>query len=148
MPYPINAYSQSPFLGRWVYPQPQRELSARYVVGGGWAFVTIGDQPAAGLVEGDRLSGNYGVIYDINLELINPTDQEVVVAILLEPGGGPARGTLEIDGMLVGAALLRADSEAEAVRYVLAPGAVRKTRIQTMPEGGSNYPIRLVARAL
>jgi hypothetical protein len=61
MPRLIGAYSASPFLGKWQYPNPTRELRARYVVGRQWAFITIGDEPAVGLLEGDNLRGSYGV---------------------------------------------------------------------------------------
>jgi len=148
IPYAIRSHSPSPFLGRWQYPQAHREVSARYLVGREWAFITIGDQPISGLVEGDRLLGNYGLIYDIQLELVNPTDQQAQVVLLLEPAGGPARGSLLIDGMPVEAALIRADSEVELARYSLAPAELRRVRIHTMPEGGSHYPVRLFARAL
>jgi hypothetical protein len=118
------------------------------VVGGDWAFVTIGDQPLAGQMAGDRLLGNYGLSYDINIALSNPTEEDARVVLLLEPAGGPARGSLLIDGTPVGASLIAKDSEAELARYGLAPGETREVCIQTMPEGGSHYPVRLVARSL
>jgi len=147
-PRPIDTYSPSPLLGRWQYPDPTRELQARYVVGREWAFITIGDEPAAGLLEGDHLRGSYGVVYNIVLELSNPTAEDVPVIVLLEPGGGPARGFLLIDGTPVEAAVLARDSEARLARYVLAPGERRQVRIQTLPESGSHYPVRLVARPI
>lgn len=147
-PHPIDQYSPTPFPGKWQYPNPTRDLEARYVVGRDWAFITIGDQAAPGLVEGDRLAGNYGVIYNITLELVNPTDQEAPVAILLEPAGGPARGFLLIDGRPVEAAVLTRDSEAELARYLLPPGQYRRVHIQTTPQSGSHYPVRLVARPI
>ncbi|MCJ7821935.1 MAG: hypothetical protein MUQ26_02440, partial [Armatimonadetes bacterium] len=147
-PRPIGAYSASPFLGKWQYPNPTREMTARYVVGREWAFITIGDEPAVGLIEGDNLRGSYGVVYNIVLELDNPTAEEARVIVLLEPGGGPARGFLLIDGAPVEAAVLARDSEARLARYVLAPGERRQVRIQTLPESGSNYPVRLVARMI
>jgi len=45
-PRPIQQYISSPFLGRWQYPNPRREVSASYVVDRTWAFVTIGGQAA------------------------------------------------------------------------------------------------------
>jgi len=147
-PYPIKTYSPSPFPGKWLYPNPARELRAHYIVGREWAFITIGDQAAAGLLEGDRLAGNYGIIYNILLELTNPTAEDVPVVILLEPAGGPARGFLLIDGKAVEAAVLSRDSEAELARYVLAPGEYRRVWIETTPQSGSNYPVRLVARPI
>jgi hypothetical protein len=126
--------------------EPQRELQAEYTVGREWTFVTIGRQPVAGMVEGDQLAGGYGVLYDIDLGLSNPTGQEARVAIAMEPAGGPARGALIVDGRVVEAAMLNRDVEAPVTKYVLAPGEARRVRIQTMPQAGSNYPVRLVVR--
>jgi len=148
MPRLIGAYSASPFLGKWQYPNPTRELRARYVVGREWAFITIGDEPAVGLLEGDNLRGSYGVVHKIVLELDNPTADEVPVLLLLEPGGGPARAFLLIDGAPVEAAVLRREAEARLGRYVLAPGERREVRIETLPQSGSHYPVRLVARPI
>ena len=148
LPYRISAYSESPLLGKWQYPGPRREVSAQYVVGREWAFVTIGDRAVAGVVEGDRLAGNYGVIYDVELDLVNPTAEPAPVLIALEPAGGPARGTVLIDGRPAEAAVLYRDSEAELARYILGPGEGRRVHIRTMPQGGSNYPVRLVARPI
>ena len=147
LPYRLKSYSPSPFLGRWHYPHPRREIDASYVVGREWAFVSIGDRAIAGIEEGDELAGDYGVIYDIAIELSNPTAEPAPVEIFMEPGGGTARGTVIVDGRFVETSLLRRDSESSVAHYTLAPGEVRTVRIQTMPQGGSNYPVRLVARS-
>ena len=146
LPYPIRSYEPSPVLGRWVYPQPRQQISAKYVVGREWAFVTIGDPPVSGLQPGDQLLGNYGVIYDISLDLVNPTDLPATVELAMEPGGGTARAVLLVNGRRVDAGLLKGNTEARLARYVLGSGEVRTIRIETTPQGGSNYPVRLFAR--
>lgn len=145
-PRDIASYAPSPLLGHWHYLQTLREVKAKYEVGRDWTFITIGDQPAAGVKDGDQLMGSYGVVYEIDLELSNPTAETARVMIALEPAGGPARGALLVDGHPVETALLRRDAEGVVARYSLAPGQVRKVHIETMPQGGSNYPVRLVAR--
>ena len=146
LPRAITSYAESPLLGQWHYPDPQQQVQAQYTVGQQWAFITIGRKAASGLVEGDQLQGSYGVLYDIDLALSNPTGQEARVAIAMEPAGGPARGALVVDGRAVETAMLSRDVEASVSRYMLAPGEVRHVRIQIMPQAGSNYPVRLVAR--
>ncbi len=146
LPRRIESYAESPLLGQWHYPQPRREVRARYEVGRDWAFITIGDKAAPGLVAGDQLAGSYGVMYDIELDLANPTSEAARVAVLLEPAGGPARGALLVDGQPVETALLSKNAEGLVARYLLAPGETRRVHIQTLPQGGSNYPVRLVAR--
>jgi len=146
LPRPIGDYLQAPLAGQWHYPQPQRYVRERFVVGRAWTFITIGAEAAVGVAEGDRLAGSYGVIYEIELELINPTAEPARVAIMLAAPGGPARGALLIDGRLTEVAALKTHGEAEVARYSLEPGQVRRVRIETMPQAGSNYPVRLLAR--
>lgn len=146
LPYPIRSYEPSPVLGRWVYPQPRQEIDAKYVVGRDWTFITIGDPPVPGLIPGDQLAGNYGVIYDITLDLVNPSAEPAAVDLLMEAGGGAARALLLINGRPVEAAMLKRNGETRIARYVLSPGEVRSVHIETTPQGGSSYPVRLFAR--
>jgi len=144
-PRPVGSYTPSPLLGRYQYPAPQRELKARYDVGGNWAFVAIGDQPAVGLKDGDRLQGSYGVVHEVTLELANPTREPAAALLALQSGGGPARGCLLVDGRQTETPVLREGDEAALAKYHLAPGETRVVSIAIMPEAGSNYPVRLVA---
>jgi hypothetical protein len=148
LPYAIHSYRPSPILGRWHFQAAREEISAKYEVGRDWAFITIGDKAPRGLLGDDTLPGSYGVIHEIRLDLSNPTDEVARVEVMLEPGGGAARGTLIVDGELADAAVLTRSSEARIALYRMAPGEVRTVRIQTMPESGSSYPVRLVARSL
>ncbi len=143
---PIEHYSPAPMLGECQYPDPQRQLKARYEVGGSWAFVTIGDRPAVGIKDGDRLQGSYGVMHEVKVEMVNSTNAPAATSILLEPAGGPARGCLLVDGQQVQTQVMRTNDEAPVAKYQLAPGETRTVTILTMPEAGSNYPVRLVVR--
>ena len=146
LPRPIGNYLQAPLAGQWHYPQPQRYIRERFVVGNAWTFITIGAEAAVGVAEGDRLAGSYGVIHEIDLELVNPTAEPVRVAIMIAAAGGPARSALLVDGRLTEVAALKTHAEAEVARYSLEPGQVRRVHIETMPQAGSNYPVRLLAR--
>ena len=143
---PIDTYIPSPILGQWEYPDPLRQMKARYEVGGNWAFVTIGDRPAIGLKSGDLLQGCYGVIHDVKLELTNPTQDSASTSVMLEPAGGPARGCMLVDGRYVQTPVLRNNQDALVAKYQLAPGETRTVDVLTMPQAGSNYPVRLVVR--
>jgi hypothetical protein len=147
-PRTIDRYYPSPLLGQWHYPEAERNLTASYQVGGVWSFTTIGHQPAVGMVDGDRLLGSYGVIYNISLQLSNPLSDPVEVELVMEPAGGPARAALVVDGSLKEVAMLRKTTETPFARYVLLPGQSRTVTITTTPQAGSNYPVRLVARPL
>lgn len=143
----IDQYQASRSLGMFQYPEPVRQVSASYQVGGHWAFVTIGDQPAIGKLDGDRLPGSYGVFYDIALELSNPTEEPTEVLLVMEAAGGPARSALLVDGRMFEVAMLKRDDEAAVLRYFLGPGQTHTLKILIMPQAGSNYPVRLVARS-
>jgi len=147
-PRPIDRYYPSPLLGQWHYPQPERDVTASYQVGGAWSFTTIGHQPAIGVAGGDRLLGSYGVLYNIAVELSNPTADAVEVELIMEPAGGPARAALVVDGRVAEVAMLRNTSESPFAKYLLLPGQSRTVHVTTMPQAGSNYPVRLVARPL
>jgi hypothetical protein len=125
-----------------------RRLNVCYQVGGHWAFITVGDEPAVGKIDDDRLPGSYGVFYEISLELSNPTDLATEVLLAMEAAGGPARGALLVDGRIIEVAMLKRDEEVSVLHYLLGPGQTRTTRILIMPEAGSNYPVRLVMRPL
>jgi hypothetical protein len=145
---PIDQYRASGSLGMFQYPDPVRRVSTRYQVGGHWAFITIGDQPAVGTLDGDQLSGSYGVFYDITVELSNPTEAPTEVLLAMEAAGGPARGALLVDGRIIEVAMLKRDDEVSVLHYLLGPGQTRTIKILIMPEAGSNYPVRLVMRPL
>jgi hypothetical protein len=128
----------------FVFPNPQKTLEASYKVGGNWAFMRLGDDP---LSDGSKtLAGNYGVIYQVRITMENPTRAAADVEIALSASAGLARGVFLVDGGEVEAPLLRAYQEARIARFVLNPGATRVVKVRTLPQSGSNYPVRLMVR--
>jgi hypothetical protein len=130
-----------------VYPQPQKRIQASYTVGARWTFVNVGRKPLAGRDEERQLAGNYGVFYDISLELANPTDRERTVQLLLSPAAGDARGVFVIDGRIVEAPPVAPPAEVVLARVRIKPAERRVLSIRTMPVGGSAYPVSLVVRS-
>ncbi len=129
-----------------VYPEPNKTLQASYQVGGRWAFASIGRTPIQGGTAERRLEGNYGVFYDIEFTLENPTDKASTAQIVFEPGAGLAGGIFLIDGRPVEIPQAGSRIEIPLARYPLAPGAKQVVRVRTLPLSGSNYPIRLTVR--
>lgn len=130
-----------------VYTQVRKELHARFEVGGNWAFINVGKKPVSNQDNRKRLEGNYGILYDIALELSNPTDEERVVSVTLSPDAGAAMGVFVIDGTVVESPPITPPTEAPLATFRLRPGERRTVPIQTIPVGGSNYPVSLVVRA-
>ncbi len=129
------------------YPAPTKDLEYKYAVGDRWTFVHMGRQAITGRRVNRKLFGNYGVMYDINVDLSNPTDEEKTVRIVLAPEAGWARGAFLIDGKLIEAPQVAPPSEAVLWSVKLAPQQRRKVRIQGIPAGGSAYPVSLVVRS-
>jgi hypothetical protein len=124
-------------------PDPTRVVKVNYQVGGQWAFVTIG-KPTRAL--SSRNTDIYGVIYELQIELGNPTETTASVRVDLEASSGLARGVLLVEGREVELPLLRANDEATVARFLLPPGARRTVAVRTMPQSGSHYPVRVMVR--
>lgn len=137
LPFPLSDH---------VYPEPRKTLKAEYRVGERWAFVSIGRHPISGTTEARRLEGNFGVFYDIELKLENPTDRPATVQLVFEPSAGLAGGIFLVDGRAVEIPQAKGSAEITLARYPLAPGAKQTVQVKTLPLSGSNYPIRLTVR--
>ena len=139
--------------GRGLFGPPLRDLQATYVVGGPYAFVSIGGPPfLQPLGDGTPNVGNYGVMYRVHLLLSNPTAQATHVYVVFSVGGGVARGSLVVDGALVETPVLSTrvgmHREFQLGDDVLSPGQQRAVQIDVMPEPGSNYPVNIIAKDL
>lgn len=129
-----------------IYPDPVKKIEAAYSIGGRWAFIPLGRFPLAA-TEGDKkLLGNYGVTYDVQVNLENPTDKEAKARVLFEPSAGMAGGVFLIDGRIVDIPQTSPPAEPVLATYTLAPGAKQTITIKTLPLSGSNYPATIVVR--
>jgi hypothetical protein len=129
-----------------IYPAPQRPVHARYIVGKNWTFLKLGGDPIAARGSQKSLQGNYGVSYELSLDLSNPTDQPQSVLLTLSPDAGDARGVFVIDGSFIEAPVTSPPLEADLATFRLQPGERRTVRVQTLPVGGSSYPARLILK--
>jgi hypothetical protein len=145
-PLSVRPAEQPDKLSEAVYLSPSRPEKARYVVGQRWAFMNLGSDPLLARGSRKKLFGNYGVSYELTIELSNPTGQPQSVALMLSPDAGAARGVFVIDGTLVEAPVVGPPIEANLAIFHLQPGERRTVRVQTLPVGGSSYPARLVIR--
>ncbi len=133
-------------LSEHVYPDPQKALKAEYRAGERWTFLSVGRSPIKGVDGERRLEGNFGVFYDIELTLENPTDKAAPAQIVFEPSAGLAGGIFLMDGRPVEIPQADLPAEITLARYTLPPGAKQTVHIKTLPLSGSNYPIRLTVR--
>lgn len=106
--------------------------------------VVTPDDPATG----ERLRGDYGILYRLIVELINPLDGPVAFEITAEALNGPARGMLLIDGWPVDFGLLRVGQGRVLTSLEVAPHDTRIVEMLTMPAAGSFYPVRLAVQSI
>jgi hypothetical protein len=130
-----------------IYPTSHKVLTATYVVGQRWQFIRIGEEAVRNHTQQRKLDGNYGVIYEVRVELVNPTDRVRDVELAFEPSGGEAGGVFAIGGEVLGVQRALPPKEFSITRIRLQPGQKRTITIRTMPLAGSNYPATLMVRS-
>lgn len=151
---------------RGLYPAPERALEASYAAKGPWAFVSLGGPPYGQSLVADEATadvtqpaeeslpnyGNYGVLYHVKLHLSNPTTESQRVFAVFAAGGGPARGSLRVDGKFEETPVVGANPgqmrEAPLSDWTLDPGQSRDVDLLAIPEPGSNYPVRIIVKNL
>lgn len=129
---------------RGIYRIPEFHYSRLWNVTDQYLELPIGQIPLPNLIQGEALSGDYGVLQSFVIKVQNPTSTPQAIAIYENPRGGRATGTYLIDGVLIQSHQVPPFSRYKVRQYVVpARGFVRVT-IQTIPDSGSSYPLRLV----
>ncbi len=147
-PRPLTAEERRQIAGNdHIYPTSQKVLTATYVVGQRWQFIRIGEQAVRNHNQQRKLDGNYGVIYEVRVEIVNPTDRVRDVEVAFEPSGGEAGGVFAIGGEVLGIQRALPPKEFSITRIRLQPNQKRTITIRTMPLAGSNYPATLMVRS-
>ncbi len=124
------------------------DQSYSHTLGSRYTYIDLGGEPyLTDPVTGEASPGNFGTIYRIRLVLLNPTDFEKEAWVEFVPGGGPARGVVYVDQTLVDVAMARSKGRIPIARWKLAPQERREVLLETVPQSGSNYPVRLVVQS-
>lgn len=123
-----------------------------YTVGGADAQVQYGirgPDAAPGSPAAGRDAGDYGVVQNVAFTLVNPTAAPATVYLYEKPLGGPVRSTFIVDGTTIEASCARLSqaylvaAPGQSGGYLLAPGQTYRLNVQTMTDGGSNYPLEI-----
>jgi len=130
-----------------IYPKPVKTLDTEYTVGQRWAFISIGRHAIGSHDAQMKLDGNYGVTYNINVKVDNPTDRTKKVMVIFDPTAGLASGVFFINGEMVAVKYAKPPAEISLASYQVKPGETRNLKITTVPVAGSNYPATLVVRS-
>jgi hypothetical protein len=131
---------------RGFYPAARQVLRRTFRLGQDPINLAVGavrQQTFSGVRE---LRGDYGVTYDMHLELRNDGQREGLIELVFNPRGGAATGTFLLDGDVIEVENTEAFAERVFHTIKLVPGETRNLRLQTIPEGASSYPVRIVVR--
>ena len=142
-----NLLKESDVHSRGFYPVATQKLLRSHRAGSGSetkiAVGALRQETFSGVRE---LRGDYGVVYDLEIDLHNPLNRPATIELIFNPRGGAATGTFMIDGQLLGVALTNAMTERAVTSWQLPASSHRRVRLQTIPEGASSYPVRLILR--
>lgn len=131
-----------------LYAAPYVEVSSEFTVGDKWTFVPLGnDYLQAVSAPSPPLHGNYGVTYDISLNVTNPFDTAEQVEFVFAPAGGTALGSFFIDGKPYEVKHTKAGETPTIAKVDIGPKEKKAIQIETIPESGSFYPVKLIVRS-
>lgn len=128
---------------RGVYDIPDFKYERSWNVTDPYLELPIGQIPLPNKLQGEALSGDYGVAQSFVIKIQNPTRSPQPIAIYENPRGGRATGTFLIDGVLVQSHGVPAFSRYKIRQYTVPAKGYIRVSIHTMPEAGSSYPLRL-----
>ncbi len=118
-----------------------------YSVGGADAKFVYGDrEPTPRNVIPDspgRDYGDYGVLWNIDFTLANPTASPATVFLYERPIGGVVRSSFLVDNNLVDMGCVRVPKPYQISAFTLQPNKTYRLNVQTMTDGGSNYPLEI-----
>jgi hypothetical protein len=118
-------------------------ISTTYTAGGPDVAVKYGHTSPPNLDPADsgRDYGAYGVVHRITFNFVNPTDTSHRVYLYERPLGGSVRSSFLVDGRLKEVGCARLAEPYWFMTYELPPHFVGASTTQTMPDGGSSYPV-------
>ncbi|MBV8637573.1 MAG: hypothetical protein JO322_05765 [Candidatus Eremiobacteraeota bacterium] len=122
--------------------------SLAYTVGGNDTSIVYGDRdPTPQNVDpasAGRDYGDYGVTHTFLFSLSNPTSAPANVYLYERPIGGVVRSSFLVDGRLADMGCVRVNTvRYQIAAFALQPNQRYQLNVQTMTDGGSNYPLEV-----
>lgn len=140
---PFNPFRIHP---KGIFGSPNIVVNETYVVGAPDAReIPFGKAPwLIDPVSGEPNTGNYGVLYEMRVEVQNPTQEVQKVSMYFQPVNGVALGSFLVEGRLLETSCLKPPARQLIGTVELPPQQTRTVRIITMPQAGSHYPARIL----
>uniref|UniRef100_E6Q782 Uncharacterized protein n=1 Tax=mine drainage metagenome TaxID=410659 RepID=E6Q782_9ZZZZ len=129
---------------RGIYSIPEFTYSTQWSVEDPYLELAVGQVPLPNDLVGQALSGDYGVLQNFEINVVNPTRRAQTIAIYENPRGGSATGTYLIDRVLVQSHQVRAFTRYKLRSYVVPARGFLRIHITTIPDAGSSFPVRLI----
>ncbi|MBV8344878.1 MAG: pilus assembly protein N-terminal domain-containing protein [Candidatus Eremiobacteraeota bacterium] len=129
---------------RGIYPIAEFHFASQWRVDQDYLELPIGQLPLPNHMQGQALSGDYGVLQSFVVNIENPLSTPQSVAIYENPRGGRSTGTYLIDGVLVQSHQVPPYSRYKVRQYVVPAHGFVRVAIVTMPEAGSSLPLKLI----
>ncbi len=129
---------------RGIYSIPEFTYSTQWSVEDPYLELAVGQVPLPNDLVGQALSGDYGVLQNFEINVVNPTHRAQTIAIYENPRGGSATGTYLIDRVLVQSHQVRAFTRYKLRGYVVPARGFLRLHITTIPDAGSSFPVRLI----
>jgi hypothetical protein len=129
---------------RGIYPIAEFHFATQWRVDQDYLELQIGHIPLPNHLQGQALSGDYGVLQSFVVNVENPLGTPQAIAIYENPRGGRSTGTYLIDGVLVQSHQVPPYSRYKVRQYVVPAHGFVRVAIVTMPEAGSSLPMRLI----
>jgi len=143
----LNYYDEEPTVkSNHIYPDPYRQEEVDYQVGGRYGFVRIGQKPISNTSQDDALEGNFGVVYTIKANLVNPTKEAADVEVVFEASAGYAGALFVVNGQIKRTLPLPPKASTQLALVHLDSGASKQMTLLTIPHSGGSYPATLTIR--
>jgi hypothetical protein len=121
------------------------QTALTYSVGGDDASIQYGAStpPAAGAAVGGHDYGEYGVLRSLTFTVTNPGAGAATLYLYERPLGGVVRSSFLVNGQLVEVGCARVSNRYQIGQPLSVTPGTSQVVLQTMTDGGSNYPLEV-----
>ena len=140
--FPMNLTGQRSH----IYPDPTKRIHVTYETGGQFGFVRFGEDAIERSDGQGSLAGNFGVVYNVTVRMVNTTSGPVEIVIEYEASAGYGGAVFRIDGLAVRTKLLQPKESEIVATYTVQPGKTKFVTLESIPLSGASYPTTLTIR--
>ncbi|MFB5268854.1 hypothetical protein ACE41H_19005 [Paenibacillus enshidis] len=160
-PLPLVPPPQAHPRGSWAFSETDAVMP-EYVVGTSANYRACAAQRLDGSLPADMLftaasselqpaldnRGQFGVIYNVTIPIINNSDGERVIRIDANPRGGAFAGSVKIDGKIYGIPLMETNTEVCRLAEISVPPGASSCSLSFMVAGSASTPLGIYVTTL